>query len=185
VYHSAFDDFAWFKKFGDPTFAYEQQMARVYGLEVLRMADADVLPYNYEDYGKEILVYLDAAKNKARDKFGDKAPDFSPAIDGARRMQEAGTKMLQKQRKMPAETSRINATLRGAERALLIPEGLPNRPWYHHAIYAPGQYTGYAAVVIPGVNEAIDRGDLRRTEQQIAALAAALNRAVLVLEQYR
>jgi len=67
----------------------------------------------------------------------------------------------------------------------LIPEGLPNRVWFHHAIYAPGQYTGYAAVVIPGVNEAIDRGDLRRTEQQIATLAAALNRAVQVLEQYR
>jgi len=43
---------------------------------------------------------------------------------------------------------------------VLIPEGLPNRPWYHHAIYAPGQYTGYAAVVISGVNEAIDAGDL-------------------------
>ena len=44
---------------------------------------------------------------------------------------------------------------------------------------------GKVAVVPHGVNEAIDRGDLRRTEQQIAALAAALNRAVLVLEQYR
>jgi N-acetylated-alpha-linked acidic dipeptidase len=185
VYHSAFDNFAWFKKFGDPDFLYEQQMARVYGLEVLRMADADVLPYDYEDYGKEIQVYLDAAKNKAQDKFGDKAPDFAAAMEGARRLEEVGAKMLQKQRKMPAEPSRINAKLRDAERALLIPEGLPNRPWFHHAIYAPGQYTGYAAVVIPGVNEAIDRGDLRRTEQQINALVAALNRATLVLEQYR
>src|SRR5207245_8039010 len=45
VYHSVFDNFAWFKKFADPDFIYEQQMARVYGLEMLRMADADVLPY--------------------------------------------------------------------------------------------------------------------------------------------
>jgi N-acetylated-alpha-linked acidic dipeptidase len=185
VYHSAFDNFAWFKKFGDPDFVYEQEMARVYGLEALRMADADVLPYDYEDYGKEILVYLDAAKNKARDKFREKAPDFAAAFAGARRLQEAGAKILQKQRKIPAAPERLNATLREAERALLIPEGLPNRPWYHHAIYAPGQYTGYAAVVIPGVNEAIDRGDLHRTEQQIAALAAALNRSVRALEQYR
>jgi len=185
VYHSVFDNFAWFKKFGDPDFLYEQQMARIYGLEVLRMSSADVLPYDYEAYGKEILVYLDAAKNKSKDRFGDKAPDFSAALDGARHLQEVGAKMLQKQRKMPAAPDRMNVKLREAERALLIPEGLPNRPWFHHAIYAPGQYTGYAAIVIPGVNEAIDRGDLRRTEQQIAALAAALNRAVLVLEQYR
>jgi N-acetylated-alpha-linked acidic dipeptidase len=79
----------------------------------------------------------------------------------------------------------MNAVVRETERALLIPEGLPNRPWYHHAIYAPGQYTGYAAVVIPGVNEAIDANDARRAEQQIAALAAALHRAATALEQYR
>jgi N-acetylated-alpha-linked acidic dipeptidase len=187
VYHSVFDNFAWFKKFGDPDFRYEQQMARIYGLEVLRMSNADVLPYDYENYGKEILVYLDAAQNKSKERFGHSraVPDFSAALEGARRLQEAGAKMLQKQRKMPAAPDRMNVKLREAERALLIPEGLPNRPWFHHAIYAPGQYTGYAAVVIPGVNEAIDRGDLRRTEQQIAALAAALNRAVLVLGQYR
>jgi N-acetylated-alpha-linked acidic dipeptidase len=154
-------------------------------LEVLRMSSADVLPYDYENYGKEILVYLDAAKNKSKERFGDKAPNFSPALEGARRLQGVGAKMLQKQRQIPAEPDRMNAKLREAERALLIPEGLPNRPWYHHAIYAPGQYTGYAAVVIPGVNEAIDRGNLRRTEQQIAALAAALNRAVQLLDQYR
>ena len=183
VYHSAFDNFAWFKKFGDPDFLFEQEMARVYGLEVLRMASADVLPYDYEDYGKEILVYIDAAKSKARDKFGDKTPDFSTAAAAARHLEEAGAKILQKQRKMPAAPERLNSKLREAERALLIPEGLPNRPWFHHAIYAPGQYTGYAAVVIPGVSEAIDRGDLHRTEQQIAALATALNRCVQVLEQ--
>jgi N-acetylated-alpha-linked acidic dipeptidase len=183
VYHSVFDNFAWFKKFGDPDFRYEQQMARVFGLEVIRMADVDVLPYDYEDYGKEILVYLDAAKTKAKDRFGDHAPDFSAAVEGARRLQQAGVKMLQKQRKLPGTPERMNAKLRETERALLIPAGLPNRPWFHHSIYAPGQYTGYAAVVIPGVNEAIDRGDLRRIEEQIAALAAALNRATLVLGQ--
>jgi N-acetylated-alpha-linked acidic dipeptidase len=160
-------------------------MARVYGLEVIRMSSADVLPYDYENYGKEILVYLDAAKTKSKDRFGDKSPDFSSAVEGARHLQEAGAKMLQKQRKLPTSPERMNAKLREAERALLLPEGLPNRPWFHHAIYAPGQYTGYAAVVIPGVNEAIDASDLARTQQQVAALAAALNRSATVLEQYR
>ena len=70
------------------------------------------------------------------------------------------------------------------EGALLIPEGLPTRPWFKHAIYAPGRYTGYAAVVIPGVNEAIDKHDLARTQVQIAALSAALERAAKVLGSY-
>ena len=91
--------------------------------------------------------------------------------------------MGEHQRKFSGDPAKLNQTLREAERALLIPDGLPNRPWFRHAIYAPGQYTGYAAVVIPGVNEAIDKHDLERTTAQIQVLADALNRAARVLER--
>jgi N-acetylated-alpha-linked acidic dipeptidase len=184
VYHSVFDNFNWFTKFGDPDFVYEQEMARVFGLQTIRMADADVLPFDYEEYGKEIAAYLDTAKKKAEGDLGPQAPNFAEAIDAAHRFQEMGAKVLSKQRNPRGETDRLNQTLLEAERALLIPDGLPHRPWYHHAIYAPGEYTGYAAVVIPGVNEAIDKKDVERTRQQIAVLAAALNRAAKVLENY-
>ncbi len=184
VYHSAFDNLNWFKKFGDPDFTYEQEMARVYGLEVLRMADSDVLPYDYEEYGKEIAAYIDAARKKAEAKFGNGVPNFAAAADAARRFQEAGSRISDRQRRLPGDPKKLNQTLREAERALLIPEGLPSRPWYRHTIYAPGRYTGYAAVVIPGVNEAIDKGDRAQTEQQIVVLAAALNRAARLLGGY-
>jgi len=185
VYHSTFDDFTWFKKFADPDFVYEQEMARVYGLEALRMADADVLPFDYEEYGKEIRVYIDGAKKKAESRFGNRMPDFSGAAEAARHFEEAGAKILSKEKKPPQDPSRLNHALGEAERALLLPEGLPTRPWYRHAIYAPGRYTGYAAVVIPGVNEAIDAGDLERTRQQLAALTAALHGTASVLENFR
>ena len=100
-------------------------------------------------------------------------------------MPSRSSAILAKQKSLAPDSGKLNRTLRDAERAMLIPEGLPNRPWFRHAIYAPGVYTGYAAVVIPGVNEAIDAGDLERTRQQIAALAAAANRAAKVLESYR
>ncbi len=185
VYHSVFDNYNWFTKFADPDFVYEQQMARVYGLELLRMANADVLPYDYEEYGKEISAYVDAAKKKAEGKFPGKVPDFSAASRAATHLTNAGNAILKKQNNSGSDAARLNEALRQAERALLIPEGLPNRHWYRHAIYAPGVYTGYAAVVIPGVNEAIDAGDLDRTRQQIAVLAAAVNRAATVLESVR
>jgi len=185
VYHSAFDDFTWFKKFGDPTFAYEQQMARVFGLEALRMADADVLPYDYESYGKEITSYLESAEKRAAEKLGKKAPDFSPALNAANRMTTAGAAIAAKQKDASVDAARLNRVLRDTEAALLLPQGLPNRPWFRHAIYAPGEYTGYAAVVIPGVNEAIDAGDDARTQQQLAALTAAVNRAAEKLESLR
>jgi N-acetylated-alpha-linked acidic dipeptidase len=185
VYHSVFDNFAWFKKFGDPDFVYEQQMARVFGLEALRMADADVLPYDYEEYAKEVSVYLDAARKRAESRFGESALDWNPVKAAARHFQEAGAKIRLKQKNPPRNSARLNQALRNAERALLVPDGLPHRPWYRHAIYAPGEYTGYAAVVIPGVNEALDKGDGDRARQQLAVLTAALERAAKALEGYR
>lgn len=185
VYHSVFDNFNWFKKFGDPDFIYTQEMARVFGIETIRMADADVLPYDYEEYGREVGAYVETARRKADAVFGSQSPSFAEAAHAAHQFEQAGAKMLRKQQNPGNDSARLNQNLRQTERALLIPEGLPNRPWFHHVIYAPGQYTGYAAVVIPGVNEAIDKHDLERTRQQIAVLAAALNRAAKALEASR
>jgi N-acetylated-alpha-linked acidic dipeptidase len=185
VYHSVFDNFNWFKKFGDPDFVYEQEMARVLGLQAVRMADADVLPYDYEEYGKEVVAYLEAARKRAEDKFGARALDFNSVNAAAHRFESAGAKMLAKQKSPPADSAKLNQVLLNAERALLVPQGLPHRPFFQHAIYAPGEYTGYAAVVIPGVNEALDKGDSDRARQQLATLAAALERAAKTLESYK
>jgi N-acetylated-alpha-linked acidic dipeptidase len=185
VYHSAFDNFNWFKKFGDPDFVYEQQMARFFGLSIIRMSGADVLPYDYEEYAKEIVFYIDSAKKKAQAEFAGQSVNFAEASQAAHRFDQAAAKILVRQQNSPRDAAKLNQALRDAERALLLPEGLPNRPWFRHAIYAPGQYTGYAAVVIPGINEAIDKHDFARTQQQVGALAAALNRAAKVLENDR
>jgi len=180
VYHSVFDNYQWFTQNADPTFVYEQQQARVFGLEVLNMADADVLPYDYVTYGHEIAEYLDAAKKKASG-VGVKL-DFSAAEAAAKQLISAAEIMKQKQDHSTSDESALNAALRETEEDLLSPQGLPNRPWYKHTIYAPGEYTGYAAVVIPGVNEAIDAKDAVTAQSQLGVLTEALTRAAATLE---
>jgi N-acetylated-alpha-linked acidic dipeptidase len=180
VYHSTFDDYNWFIKFADPTFVYEQEMARVFGLEVLHMADADVLPYDYQLYGKETLGYLEAAQRHAAKV--DLHLDFTSALAAAQRFAAAGAAIRAVQLNPPADTTKLNVALRATEEAFLDPAGLPHRPWYKHLIYDPGEYTGYEAVVIPGVNEAIEANDAPRAQSQLAALTEALNRAADTLE---
>lgn len=180
VYHSTFDDYNWFIKFGDPTFAYEQQQARVFGLEVLHMADADVLPYDYQLYGKEILRYIEAAQRHAAS--ANLKIDFDASLAAAQRFAAAGVAIHKVQANPPADAPLLNHQLRAAEEAFLNPAGLPHRPWYKHTIYAPGEYTGYEAVVIPGVNEAIEANDAARAQAQLAILADCLNRAAGILE---
>jgi N-acetylated-alpha-linked acidic dipeptidase len=181
VYHSVFDNYAWFVMNADPHFVYLQQMARVLGLEAIRMADTDVLPYDYEEYAREVKAYIESAKRKAGDN-GLSGLDFSPALAATAKFAAAATHAHQLQTNPPADIAEFNATLRGTETALLSPEGLPNRSWYKHTIYAPGEYTGYAAVVIPGVNEAIEAKDSARAAEQLTVLTHCLDKAAQTLE---
>ena len=184
VYHSAFDDFAWFTANADPHFLYLQEMARVLGLEALRMADADVLPYDYVAYAREISADLASAKQRAADA-GLAALDFAPAQAAAGRFAAAAQRAYALESAPSGDLARLNSALRQTETAFLARAGLPGRPWYRHAIFAPGEHTGYAAVAIPGVNEGIDNQDAPRTAQQLQALARALDRAAAALESAR
>ncbi len=185
VYHSVFDNYAWFTMNADPTFVYEQEMARVFGLEVLHMADADVLPYDYVTYGKELTSYLDSAQKKAADA-GLSGIDFAQAKAAAEKFTSLAEQVKDKQLHAGGGSTQalaaLNTQLRQVEEDFLSEPGLPNRPWFKHTIYAPGEYTGYAAVVIPGVNEAIDAKDLSRAQSQMSVLTDAINRAASTLE---
>jgi N-acetylated-alpha-linked acidic dipeptidase len=184
VYHSVFDNYAWFVQNADPHFLYLQEMARIFGLEALRMADADVLPYDYVTYAAEIQAYVAAVRRKAADSHMG-ALDFEPLQAAANRFAEAAQHARSLQQAHAAGPSRdshvLNLVLRQTEAAFLAPEGLPNRPWFRHTIYAPGEYTGYAAVVLPGVNEALDARDAPRAARQIQVLAQAIAHAAAVL----
>jgi N-acetylated-alpha-linked acidic dipeptidase len=182
VYHSAFDDYTWFTKFADPTFAYLKQQASVLGLEALHMADADVLPYDYRLYGEEVVGYLQSAQSHAT-KLDMHSLDFTPALTAARAFEEAGTHAATVVENPVASPRQENDSLRRVETDLLSQKGLPNRSWYKHTIYAPGEYTGYDAVVIPGINEALDAHDAAHAAQQLDVLTRALQRATATLQK--
>ncbi len=181
VYHSTFDDFAWYTMNADPHFVYLQEMARVFGVEALRMADADVLPYDCVTYTLEITAYFEAAKKKAGDA-GMNSLDFGPAEAAAGRLLNAAHKAQALASTAKGDLAKLNMALRQTETAFIMEAGLPNRPWYRHAIYAPGEYTGYSAVVIPGVNEAIDARNSGVAAGQLTALTQVLDRAAHTLD---
>jgi N-acetylated-alpha-linked acidic dipeptidase len=179
VYHSVFDNYDWFVRFADPTFAYTQQQARFFGLEILHMADADFLPLNYAVYAQEIRSYLDHAHQRSIAR--EMKLDFTSAIAAAAQFVTAAQAVHQRQLAPPKDLTAIDRALVATERALLLPQGLPRRPWYRHSIYAPGEFTGYETVVIPGVNEAIDAADSARAQSQLDLLSQALTRATTAL----
>ena len=179
VYHSVFDNFDWFTHFADPDFVYVQEQARVLGLELIHMADAQVLPFDYVAYAIQIQRYVANLHRKAA-QLG-MSIDFAPTSAAAGHLLAAARRVRDEEAKATVDAAALNRALAGAERALLIPAGLPGRPWYKHIIYAPGEFTGYAAVVLPGVTDALQANDPERARQQLQAVADALDRAANVL----
>jgi N-acetylated-alpha-linked acidic dipeptidase len=68
VYHSAYDTYEYYSRFGDPGFAYAPVLAKTVGRVVLRMADADVPFAHYGDFAETVSRYLDQVKKLADTK---------------------------------------------------------------------------------------------------------------------
>lgn len=66
-YHSIFDSFDYYRRFGDPTFEYGVALVQTAGRMTLRLADADVLPFRYSSLANRIHTYLDQVEKLAAD----------------------------------------------------------------------------------------------------------------------
>ncbi len=58
IYHSIYDDFYWYTHFGDPDFAYERAESELMGTAVMRLADADVLPFDFTGFADTVKKFL-------------------------------------------------------------------------------------------------------------------------------
>jgi N-acetylated-alpha-linked acidic dipeptidase len=175
VYHSIYDSHEWMRRQGDPGFRYHAAMASLWGVAALRLANADVLPFDYSAYGRDLVVYIDEVEALARQRR--MVVDLGPARHQARRLAALGPPSTAGG---PEERRRRNEALLMAERDLTRPEGLPGRPWFRHLVYAP--LPSYAAETLPGVREAIIDNDTARVSAQASNLAQALRRAADRLE---
>jgi N-acetylated-alpha-linked acidic dipeptidase len=218
IYHSIYDDFYWFTHFSDSAFVYEKALAQVGGITVLRLANADLLPFGFNNLAETVQTYVKdlqslrdrraeqiADRNRAIDegfyKFTSDPRDpvtapqrqqpapqlnFAPLLNAldslknaASRYEKAYAGAVSAGRSAVAKS--VNERLIQAERALTSTEGLKNRPWYVHMLYAPGFYTGYGVKTIPGVREAIEQGQWQDADREIVRAAAAIEREAALI----
>lgn len=186
VYHSQYDSYAWMERFGDPNFTSHAAAARVGAALLLRLANADVVPYDYEEFARTMRGYLPMMEAAAR-RAGWEVP-MTPLGDAIGRMQQAAAGFaaardarLGAGAPPRAVLARTNDALRGVERALTRPEGLRTRPWFRALIYAADENNGYSNVVFPSVTEAIRAGDRALTEREVADLVSRFDAATAAL----
>ena len=62
VYHSVYDDFYWYTHFSDTSFVYGRALAQTVGTAAMRLADADVIPYDFTDLAETVNGYVGELK---------------------------------------------------------------------------------------------------------------------------
>jgi N-acetylated-alpha-linked acidic dipeptidase len=189
VYHSAYDSYSWMTRFGDPGFVHHAAAARIGAALLMRIANAEVLPYDYVEFARTMRRYLPAMDRSLEqrrgaattaplreviDAFERSAARFAAARDAA--LAQPLTKDVR---------VRANTALIGVERALTRPTGLRTRPWYRNLIYASDVDNGYATMPLPSVNEAIRSGDVAVIRTEIADLAERFRAAAAKLDEAR
>jgi N-acetylated-alpha-linked acidic dipeptidase len=84
VYHSAYDDFYWMNHFGDPGYRYHTLMSQLWGVLALRLANADLLPFDFASYATNIRQFVnDLAKDHPYIVGGVAAPASGAAKEPA------------------------------------------------------------------------------------------------------
>jgi N-acetylated-alpha-linked acidic dipeptidase len=80
IYHSVYDDFYWYTHFSDTDFVYGRALAQTIGSAAMRLADADLLPFEFNDLADTIHVYVKEVK-KLADDSRDEAIERDKQLD--------------------------------------------------------------------------------------------------------
>jgi N-acetylated-alpha-linked acidic dipeptidase len=183
VYHSMYDSFGWMNRFGDPGYRYHTLMAQYWGALALRLANADVLPFDFAAYGRHLRSFVDTlerATPKGRLDLSRVRAGIDAVEAAGDRLGAAAAAALSRGALAPAVAREVNAGIRQVERNWLDPDGIPGRPWFKHTLYA-ARYT-YAHLELPGITEAAEDRDWERAAGQAAILEQALKRNAALLE---
>jgi N-acetylated-alpha-linked acidic dipeptidase len=194
VYHSMYDDFYWMNQFGDPGYRFHTLMSQLWGVLALRLANADVLPFDFGFYGRDIGKFLRELCTTKTGNNGNHAAcvrgdlDLTAAIHQAEQFAAAGAELKAATEAALAAgalnsqtTVILNRTIMQIESNWLIADGIPGRPWFKHSLYA-ARYT-YAHLELPGITEAIEKQDWKTARDQAALLEGALASNTALLRQ--
>jgi len=68
IYHSIYDDFYWYTHFSDTTFVYGRALAQTVGTSMMRLADAEVLPFDFVNFADTVGTYTKNLQKLLADK---------------------------------------------------------------------------------------------------------------------
>jgi len=184
VYHSTYDSFYWYTHFADTDFAYGAALSRTIGTTILRLADADILPFEFTATASTLRGYANEIDKLRKDTPGAPPLEMTLVLAAAERLAKAADNYDRASAQFVASGKaldrakqiELNRLLYTSERAFKYEAGLPKRSWFKHLAYAPGFYTGYGVKTLPGIREGLEQKAWDEPKKYIPIVVAAMDK---------
>ena len=189
LYHSNYDSFQFYEQFVDPEFQMGPMVEHMAGLMTLRMANAELIPYNLNRYAADLKLHFTNATNKIKG-YDQNFEGFNSSTAAIRSL-EATSKILTTQLQSflgegnisKKDLRTLNQQLIALEKSFLSEQGMYFGKWYKSLYASSDPFSGYAAWILPGLEYEIALKSSDRLEEWDTRYAAAIGSLELKMKQ--
>ncbi len=180
-YHSMHDNYYYVKHLGDTSFAYHAAITRLLATEALRMANADVVPYDYEELVISIQAFASSLSIETPQDW-NAVPQFVALDSALTRMRVASALMNSARDRAiaamnPMQKHQVNTRLHKLIYLFMPMGGLPDDPWTHNQLVTSDPENGYADLTLPGLHSSLKKKAKQEFIDQLASLTMSVEGA--------
>jgi N-acetylated-alpha-linked acidic dipeptidase len=162
LYHTNYDDFYYYENFVDPEFQMGPMVEKLMGILSLRLANAELIPYDIERYATDLELHFENATQQVKSFYSDFTgfTASSQAISSLKLSTTSVAKALEKLLSTgnisKRQKNQLNAQLLALEKSFLDPKGMPYGDWYKSLYASSDPFSGYASWILPGIQYQIE-----------------------------
>ena len=189
LYHSNYDSFRFYEQFVDPEFKMGPMVEHMVGFMALRMANAELIPYNLNRYAMDLKMHFSNAENKINeyDKEFDGFKMTADAIKSLEETSEVLTANIKSYLKggdySKKELLSLNQQLIALEKSFISDQGMYFGSWYKSLYASSDPFSGYASWILPGLEYEIALKSSDRLQEWDTRYASAVETLYLKMKQ--
>jgi N-acetylated-alpha-linked acidic dipeptidase len=180
LYHTNHDDLYFYEKFADPTFKMGGTVEQLIGTIALRLANADLIPYQLTRYAKDLDMHFANAEKGVKgfhasfEGFEKSKAAIAEMKSSAEALESKINSSLQSGAIDAKKAVTINKDLLALEKSFIDPKGMYFGNWYQSLYASTDPFSGYASWVLPGIQYEIEMKSTERLTEWDDRYSAAI-----------
>lgn len=189
LYHSNYDSFRFYEQFVDPEFKMGPMVEHMVGFMALRMANAELIPYNLNRYAMDLKMHFSNAKNKIKG-YDQEFDGFKMTADAIKSLEETSEVLTANIKSYlkggdysKKELLSLNQQLIALEKSFISDQGMYFGSWYKSLYASSDPFSGYASWILPGLEYEIALKSSDRLQEWDTRYASAVETLYLKMKQ--